>query len=79
MSFFSGGAMEDLTEFNLSFLQASLCLWSHTEDKNQKMPQIGIYIFIIMQICLLEKEMATHSIFLPGKFHVERNLEGYSP
>ena len=27
----------------------------------------------------LEKEMATHSIFLPGEFHGQRNLEGYSP
>ena len=28
---------------------------------------------------LLEKEMATHSRFLPGKSHGQRNLEGYSP
>ena len=30
----------------------------------------------------LEKEMAAHSgilIFLPGKFHGQRSLEGYSP
>ena len=27
----------------------------------------------------LEKEMATHSIFLPGKSHEQRNLAGYSP
>ena len=29
----------------------------------------------------LEKEMATHSsiVFLPGKSHGQRNLEGYSP
>ena len=27
----------------------------------------------------LEKEMATHSIFLPGKFHGQRNLVSYSP
>ena len=27
---------------------------------------------------LLEEEMATHSIFLPGKFHGERSLVGYS-
>ena len=27
----------------------------------------------------LEKEMATHSGFLPGKFHGKRSLEGYSP
>ena len=27
----------------------------------------------------LEKEMATHSIFLPGKSHGQRNLAGYSP
>ena len=26
----------------------------------------------------LEKETATHSIFLPGEFHGQRNLEGYS-
>ena len=27
----------------------------------------------------LEEDMATHSIFLPGKFHGQRNLAGYSP
>ena len=27
----------------------------------------------------LEKEMATYSIFLPGKFHGQRSLAGYSP
>ena len=27
----------------------------------------------------LEKEIATHSIFLPGKFYGQRNLAGYSP
>ena len=27
----------------------------------------------------LEKEMATHSSILPGKFHGQRSLEGYSP
>ena len=27
----------------------------------------------------LEKEMATHSIIVPGKFHGQRNLVGYSP
>ena len=27
---------------------------------------------------LLEKEMATYCIFLPGKSHGQRNLEGYS-
>ena len=26
-----------------------------------------------------EKEMATHSAFLPGKYHGQRSLEGYSP
>ena len=26
----------------------------------------------------LEQEMATHSVFLPGKFHGQRNLAGYS-
>ena len=26
----------------------------------------------------LEKEMATHPVFLPGKFHGERSLAGYS-
>ena len=26
----------------------------------------------------LEKEMATHSVFLPGKFHGQRNSVGYS-
>jgi len=28
---------------------------------------------------LLEKGMATHSIFLPGKSHGQRSLTGYSP
>ena len=27
----------------------------------------------------LEKETATHSIFLPGKLHGQRNLADYSP
>ena len=27
----------------------------------------------------LEKEMATHPVFLPGKSHGWRNLVGYSP
>ena len=27
----------------------------------------------------LEKEMATHSSALPGKFHGQRSLVGYSP
>ena len=27
----------------------------------------------------LEKEMATHSSILTGKFHGQRNLAGYSP
>ena len=28
---------------------------------------------------LLEKGMATISVFLPGEFHGQRSLEGYSP
>ena len=27
----------------------------------------------------LEKEMATHSLFLPGKFQGQRSLAGHSP
>ena len=27
----------------------------------------------------LEKEMATHSVLLPGKFHEWRSLVGYAP
>ena len=27
---------------------------------------------------LLEKGMATHSVFLPGEFNGQRSLEGYS-
>ena len=27
----------------------------------------------------LEKEMATHAVLLPGKFHGQRSLVGYSP
>ena len=27
----------------------------------------------------LEEEVATHSVFLPGKSHEQRSLEGYSP
>ena len=30
-------------------------------------------------LCLLEKEMATHSVFLPGDSHGQRRLVGYSP
>ena len=28
---------------------------------------------------LLEKDMATHSIFLPGESHERRSLVGYNP
>ena len=28
---------------------------------------------------LLGKEMATHEVFLPGKFYGQRSLAGYSP
>ena len=28
---------------------------------------------------LLEKEMATYSVFLPGESHGQKSLEGYSP
>ena len=31
------------------------------------------------QVDPLEKGMATHSVFLPGKFHGERSLAGYIP
>ena len=27
----------------------------------------------------LEREMATHSVFLPGEFYGQRSLTGYSP
>ena len=27
----------------------------------------------------MEEEMANHSVFLPGKFHGQRSLVGYSP
>ena len=27
----------------------------------------------------LEKGMATTLVFLPGKFHIQKSLEGYSP
>ena len=27
----------------------------------------------------LEKEMSTHSVFLPGEFHEQKSLVGYSP
>ena len=27
----------------------------------------------------LEKGMATHSVFLPGEFHGQKSLAGYSP
>ena len=27
----------------------------------------------------LETDMATHSVFLPGEFHGQRSLVGYSP
>ena len=38
-----------------------------------------IIIIIIIIIFPLEKEMATHSRFLPGKSHGQRSLAGYSP
>ena len=36
-----------------------------------------IIIIIIIIILPLEKEMATHSRFLPGKSHGQRSLAGY--
>ena len=37
-----------------------------------KLTIIFIYIFTV------DKEKATHSVFLPGKFHVQRSLVGWA-
>ena len=41
---------------------------------------IIFYINNVLNLFSLEKEMAAHSsIFLPGEFHEQRSLVGYSP
>ena len=38
-----------------------------------------VWILSLDQEDPLEKEVATTLAFLPGKFHEQRSLEGYSP
>ena len=38
-----------------------------------------MWIQSLVQEDPLEEGMATHQVFLPGKFHEQRSLEGYSP
>ena len=37
------------------------------------------FVVTVLILCLLEREMATTLVFLPGKSHGQRNLVGYSP
>ena len=39
----------------------------------------AFYVCLSTNRHLMEKELATHSRFLPGKFHRQRSLEGYNP
>ena len=39
----------------------------------------GYYDICGMYVLLMEKEMATHPVFLPGESHEQRILVGYSP
>ena len=56
--------------FNLAFLVAQIV-------KNlPSMQEVGIQSWVGKT---LEKEMATHSIFLAGESHGQRSLAGYSP
>ena len=44
------------------------------------MPEtLEIWVRSLGQEDPLEEEVATHSVFLPGKSHEQRSLEGYSP
>ena len=43
------------------------------------LPMQEMWIRSLGQEDPLEEEMTTHSIFLPGKIHGQRNLAGYSP
>ena len=44
------------------------------------LPTVGeTWVQSLGQEALLEKEMATTPVFLPGKFHGQRSLVGYSP
>ena len=36
------------------------------------------FVVTVLTLCLLEKEMATTLVFLPGKSHGQRSLAGYS-
>ena len=41
--------------------------------------KLEMQVWFLGQEDPLEKEMATHSILLPGKSHGERSVVGYSP
>ena len=43
------------------------------------LPRQETWVWSLGQEDLLEKETATHSSFLPGKFHEQRSLASYSP
>ena len=43
------------------------------------LPMLGMWVQSLVWEDPLEKGMATHSSILPGKFHGQRSLAGYSP
>ena len=52
------------------------------EKKKRKkvcLPRQEMWVQSLGQEDSLEKEIATHSVFLPGKSHGQRSLEGCSP
>jgi len=51
-----------------------ICIYSVKVIKTYK----ETWIQSLDRECSLEEEMATHSVFLPGKFHRQKSLVGYT-
>ena len=62
-------------------LKMQKCLHSILTPREQwaVSQQATVSLMLELEICRLEKEMATHSVSLPGKSHGQRSLAGYSP
>ena len=72
----------------LSYTRRTSSLLDLNHDSNGKEPacqyrviSLGLYTRVISLGWegSLEKEVATHSVFLPGEFHRQRSLVSYSP
>ena len=61
-----------VTTFNNSNSETNKCYQNHLMGWPYALRKLGSNGY-------LEKGMATHSVFLPGKFHGQRSLAGYSP